>query len=311
MEDAPDGRKHSEDEISRRAAEWFALLLDGGETASDRQALREWLLADERHAKAYADLERLWSGAGIVHDLGKAPSSSRRTVLKTGGAAVVLAGAVWGGMRLLGPAATYSTGTGETAAVTLPDGSTATLSTRTALTLDFDAGRRRVVLEKGEAFFEVAPDASRPFVVEAADLFSTALGTAFSVGFQEGGIAVTVTEHAVSVSTGDKFQRVEQGESLLYRNGRLSIPLKADVETQLSWRSGKLVFLSTPFQDVISSLSRWRTGRIIVMDERLARSPVTIIVDVKRSDTILDTLALGLPIRVQNLSPWLTFIYPR
>lgn len=47
------------------------------------------------------------------------------------------------------------------------------------------------------------------------------------------------------------------------------------------------------------------------MDERLAQSRVTIIVDVKRSDTILDTLALGLPIKVQTLSPWLTFIYPR
>jgi transmembrane sensor len=310
MQEAPDGRRQTEDEISRRAAEWFALLLDGSETASDRQGLREWLLADERHAKAYSDLERLWSGAGIVHDLGKAPSPSRRTVLKTGGAAMVLAGAVWGSMRLLGPAA-YSTGTGETASVTLPDGSVATLSTRTALTLDFDAERRRIILGKGEAFFKVAPDASRPFVVEASDLFSTALGTAFSVGFQEDGIAVTVTEHAVSVSTGDKFQRVEQGQSLIYRDGRMSVPLRTDVETQLSWRSGKLVFLSTPFRDVISSLSRWRTGKIIVMDERLAQSPVTIIVDVKRSDTILDTLALGLPIKVQNLSPWLTFIYPR
>ena len=311
MEEAPDGHRQAEDEISRRAAEWFALLLDGSETASDRQRLREWLLADERHAKAYSDLERLWSGAGIVHDLGKARSPSRRTVLKTGGAAVVLAGAVWGSMRLLGPAAAYSTGTGETASVTLPDGSVATLSTRTALALNFDAERRWVVLEKGEAFFQVAPDPSRPFVVEASDLFSTALGTAFSVGFQEDGIAVTVTEHAVSVSTRDKFQRVEQGQSLIYRNGRMSVPVKADVETQLSWRSGKLVFLSTPFRDVVSSLSRWRTGKIIVMDDRLAQSRVTIIVDVKRSDTILDTLALGLPIKVQTLSPWLTFIYPR
>uniref|UniRef100_UPI00310109B1 DUF4880 domain-containing protein n=1 Tax=Neorhizobium sp. EC2-8 TaxID=3129230 RepID=UPI00310109B1 len=128
MEEAPDSRRQTEDEISRRAAEWFALLLDGRETASDRQGLREWLLADERHAKAYADLERLWSGAGIVHDLGNPSRASRRTVLKTGGAAIVLGGAVWGGMRLLSPVGDYSTGTGETATVRLPDGSVATLS---------------------------------------------------------------------------------------------------------------------------------------------------------------------------------------
>jgi len=311
MEEPADCHQRTGEQISREAAEWFALLLDGQERETDRQRFRKWLLADERHAGAYAELERLWSGAGMVQNRPTTSNPSRRTALKTGGVAVLLLAAGYGSFRMSGPSADYSTGTGETATFTLPDGSTAMLSTRSALSIDFSPGHRRVVLERGEAFFDVAPDPRRPFTVDAADLSATALGTAYSVGFRDDGIEVTVTKHAVNVSNGKSSQRLGEGETLIYRNGGLSRPVATDVETQLSWRTGKLVFLSTPLRDVVTSLSRWRTGKIVIMDDRLARSPVTIIVDVKRSGAILDTLALGLPITIRNLSPWLTLIYPK
>ncbi|WP_105383108.1 FecR family protein [Neorhizobium alkalisoli] len=311
MEEPADCHQRTDDQISREAAEWFALLLDGREKPSDRQRFRDWLLTDDRNARAYAELEQLWSGAGMVRDRMAEANPSRRTALKTGGAAIVLLAAGYAGTRLFGSSADYRTGTGETATVTLPDGSTAQLSTRTAFSIDFAPGRRRVVIERGEVFFDVAPDSRRPFTVEAADLNATALGTAYSVGFLNDGIEVTVAKHAVSVSTGGTSQRLVEGDTVIYRNGRLSVPVKTDVEQQLSWRNGKLVFLSTPLANVVSSLSRWRTGKIVIMDDELARRPVTIIVDVKRSGTILDTLALGLPITVRNLSPWLTLIYPK
>ncbi len=312
MNEQADYPSRTDEEISREAAEWFARLLDESEgTATRHQRFRAWLQEDVRHAKAYAELERLWSGAGMVQDHSKAGGLSRRTVLKAGGTAVVLLAAGFAGTGLLLPAGDYNTHTGEIAKVTFPDGSTAVLSTRTALSLDFTADRRQVTLHRGEAFFEVAPDAARPFSVEASDLSATALGTAYSVGFRDDGIDVTVARHAVRVSTGDTSQQLGEGESLLYRSGVLSSPVETDVDTRLSWRNGKLIFLSTPLEQVVASLSRWRTGKIVVMNERLARSPVTIIVDVKRSDTIIDTLALGLPITVQRLSPWLTFIYPK
>jgi transmembrane sensor len=79
----------------------------------------------------------------------------------------------------------------------------------------------------------------------------------------------------------------------------------------VSWRDGKLVFISTPFEDVVATLSKWRRGKMIVMDKALARRPVSIIVDVRRAGRILENLEDGLPIRVTSYSPWLSLIYPQ
>jgi transmembrane sensor len=112
------------------------------------------------------------------------------------------------------------------------------------------------------------------------------------------------------VSSAEQEQDIQEGQSVLFANNRLSAPSRADVDTQLSWRNGKLVFISTPFEEVVATLARWRRGKMIVMDRALAHRPVSIIVDVKRAGKILENLQNGLPIRVASYSPWLTLIYP-
>lgn len=298
--------------VSRQAEEWFALLLDDGATANDRAEFRAWLQRSPEHVAAYSELERLWLGAAALPEVLPNPSLTRRKVLKSGGALVVLAAAgLNSAIYLRSTAADYRTGVGETARFTLPDGSIVELSTATSISLDFTMNQRRVVLQEGEAFFIVAPDASRPFVVACKQLRSTALGTQFSVGMHENGIVVAVTEHTVRVSSPTEEQDVQEGQSILFANDRLSVPARIDVDTQLSWRDGKLVFISTPFEDIVATLSRWRRGKMIVMDKTLARRPVSIIVDVRRAGRILENLEDGLPIRIASYSPWLTLIYPQ
>ncbi|GGG23628.1 sensor [Rhizobium wenxiniae] len=298
--------------VSRQAEEWFALLLDEGATANDRAEFRAWLQRSPEHVAAYSELERLWLGAAALPEVMPNPSLTRRKVLKSGGALVVLAAAGLGSaIYLRSAAADYRTGVGETARFTLPDGSIVELSTATAISLDFTTNQRRVVLREGEAFFIVAPDASRPFVVACKQLRSTALGTQFSVGMQENDIVVAVTEHTVRVSSPTEEQDVREGQSVIFANDRLSVPVMMDVDAQLSWRGGKLVFISTPFEDVVATLSRWRRGKMIVMDRTLSRRPVSIIVDVRRAGRILENLENGLPIRIASYSPWLTLIYPQ
>ncbi|TWF59168.1 FecR family protein [Neorhizobium alkalisoli] len=298
--------------VSRQAEEWFALLLDDGATANDRAEFRAWLQRSPEHVAAYSELERLWLGAAALPEVLPNPSLTRRKVLKSGGALIVLTAAGLGSaIYLRSTAADYRTGVGETARFTLPDGSIVELSTATAISLDFTTNQRRVVLQEGEAFFIVAPDASRPFVVACKQLRSTALGTQFSVGMHENGIVVAVTEHTVRVSSPTEEQDVQEGQSVLFANDRLSVPARMDVDTQLSWRDGKLVFISTPFEDIVATLSRWRRGKMIVMDKTLARRPVSIIVDVRRAGRILENLEDGLPIRIASYSPWLTLIYPQ
>ncbi len=308
----PESISDREAAISHAAATWFALFLEPGASQSDRSAFRLWIEADERHAKAYAAIERLWLGAGMAPGLADARSISRRKLLKNGTAGILLfGGAAAGAWYATRPAADYSTGVGETRTVSLPDGSTVELSTSTAISIHFDAGRRRIVLQSGEAFFKVAADASRPFVVEAARLTSTALGTAFSVSMTSSSVAVSVAEHAVEVSTSLYRQRVEAGYTVSYEEGMLSQPETTDLDVLLAWRRGKLVFISTPLRDVVASLDRWRRGKMIVVGEALGKRPVTIIVDVRRTERIGQILEEGLPVVVTNYSPWFSVIRTR
>ncbi|RWX81218.1 DUF4880 domain-containing protein [Neorhizobium lilium] len=299
-------------DVSRQAAEWFALLLDDSATANDRAEFRSWLERSPDHVATYSELERLWLGASALPEVLPNAFLKRRKLLKSGGALAILAAAGAGSAIYLWPAAAdYRTGVGETARITLPDGSIAELSTASAISLMFTTGQRQVILQQGEAFFTVAPDASRPFVVGCRQLNSTALGTQFSVGIHEEGIVVAVAQHTVRVSSPSQEQAVSEGQSVLFANDRLSAPAQTDVGTQLSWRDGKLVFISTPFEEVVATLAKWQRGKLIVMDKALARRPVSIIVDVRRAGRILENLEHGLPIRIASYSPWLTLIYPQ
>lgn len=307
-------REHDPDDgvdVERQAAEWFALLLDDGATPKDRAHFRSWLERNPAHATAYAELERLWLGASALPEIGCPASQTRRKILKSGGALAVLIAGAGSAIYLRSSAADYQTGIGETARFALPDGSIAELSTASAISLNFTAGQRQVILQQGEAFFTVAPDVSRPFIVDCGQLRSIALGTQFSVGMHDDGITVVVVEHTVRVSSPTQEQDVQEGQSVLFANGKLSVPARTDVGTQVSWRDGKLVFISTPFEDVVAKLSRWRRGKMIVMDKTLARRPVSIIVDVRRAGLILENLEHGLPIRIARYSPWLSLIYSR
>ncbi|MEB2847832.1 DUF4880 domain-containing protein [Rhizobiales bacterium RZME27] len=305
-------RSAEETDLSRRAAEWFALLLDDDATANDRADFRTWLESDPAHVKAYAELERLWLGSSALPEVAPPPSPTRRRVIKAGGAAVIIGTVGLGSISYLNSSrGDYRTAVGETTRITLPDGSVAELSTATAISVDFTASRRAVQLHEGEAYFTVSADAQRPFTVVAGALETTALGTQFSVAIHDNAISVAVAEHSVRVTSPFEKQDVFEGQSILFADNRLSMPTETDVGSQLSWRDGKLVFISTPFEHAVASLAKWRRGKIIVMDKALARRPVSIIVDIRRAGKILETLENGLPIRIDTYSPWLTLIYPR
>ncbi len=309
---AGNSKARASSDASRSATEWFARLLDESATPNDLANFRAWLEADPSNAAAYADLERLWLGAGMVPDKSEAARVSRRTLLKTGSALVVVASSALATAAYMRPIpADFRTGKGETRTVTLPDGSTAELSTASAISLGYTATQRVITLVDGEAFFTVARDSFRPFIVKAGTLDTTALGTQFSVSSEDDRIVVAVAEHSVRVSSPSEAIEVREGQSVVFANDRISTPSETDIGRKLSWRDGKLIFISTPLEDAVRSLSKWRRGKMIVMDSALARRPVTVIVDVRRAGNILETLEHGLPIRVDTYSPWLALIYPR
>lgn len=94
----------------------------------------------------------------------------------------------------------FSTERGGQRTVRLADGSRVILGGASAVRIDFQGDRRDVELERGEAFFKVARDPARPFVVHAQDVRVTAVGTAFSVRADDVRTVVSVTEGVVDVA---------------------------------------------------------------------------------------------------------------
>lgn len=312
------------------AAEWFVRLRDDAVSDGDRAAFAAWRDADPAHAEAYREMERLWGGLDRIGDrIGrraagrrgadralrartgpKAPG--RRRALRRMAAAASVAAAVGAGAYALTPTgllADHRTGAGEQRRVTLEDGSTAHLNTATALSADFTAGSRRIALHGGEAYFEVAKDAARPFVVEAAGGRIEALGTAFSVRHREGAVEVIVTESKVAVSgPGRAAAVVAAGQGVRITDAGVGRVAPADARRALAWRRGRLVFDNRPLGEVLAELERYRPGRIVIIDGGLASLPVTGAFAVADSDVTLETIERTLPLRLYRLSDLLVLV---
>jgi transmembrane sensor len=301
------------DPISQEAVTWFATLHADEVTRADQVAFRAWLRRDERHRAAYAEVERLWSGAAEL-PIVKARRRARRMAItrRTLGKGL-LAAVVGGGGWVVyqqHPFADYRTGTGERRTVTLTDNSTVEMAGATALSADFSSHLRLVTLHQGEAYFSVAPETSRPFVVEAAAGRTMAAGTSFDVDYiSDDDVRVTVARHAVNIRVGAADMRLDAGSQLTYNRETIGLPQSIDPASELGWRDGRLIFLSQPFGRVIASLNRWRRGRLMVMGSALAARPVTLIIDLEKSGNILATLEDALPIQVVNVTPYLTLVF--
>jgi len=300
------------DPVMREAVAWFGITHGDTVSAADQAAFRAWMRRDPAHPTAYAEVEQLWAGAAGLPAVTERKRKTRRVLTRRmftqAGMLLAIGGGAWM-FKETHPFADYRTATGERRNFALPDGSSADLSTATALSIDFGPDRRNVFLEAGEAFFAVAQDARRPFAVQARNGTTTALGTAFSVSIVDGSVRVTVAEHAVEVATATQVARVEEGSQVTYDSNALSAPVSTDAEAELAWRGGQLVFASARFDRVVAALNRWRSGRIIIMDDALTGRIVTVIVDLNRTDDIMAQLSDALPIRVVHVTPLVTLVF--
>lgn len=166
----------------------------------------------------------------------------------------------------------FTTKKGQRAVIRLADGTQVHLNVDSRLTLSAEAfatGPREVHLE-GEAYFEVAGDTGRPFIVHSKGATAEVLGTAFDVKayaddnevqvavtegkvalrpVQHGGMRDTVLlqPHHLGVVAGQQVQAVHRG---------------VDLSEQLAWKEGRLVFKDAPFRKVTQKLARWYDLRV-------------------------------------------------
>jgi transmembrane sensor len=283
-------RRRYED-IGHEAAAWVIRLGGAPLSLVERSDFDAWLAASADHVDAFARADALWGESAALKDqpgLSRAPAENRITrgrsaqpILAVIALVALLAGGTraWFGDPTTWLAADDRTALGEIRTVTLTDGSQVQLDTASAIAVDFTARQRRVRLLSGDAYFTVAPVAGaehRPFIVAAAGGTAQALGTQFMVAREPDGGLVTVAEHKVRVTaaaSGGPAATVTllPGEAVRYDGGHgLQSAHDVDVTEATSWREGRLVFNDQPLAQVIARLNRYRRGRIVIADHRLA-----------------------------------------
>jgi transmembrane sensor len=160
--------------------------------------------------------------------------------------------------------------------VPLKDGSRISINTGSDLEVALGARRRGVTLTSGEAWFEVANDADRPFVVAAGKVRVRALGGAFSVRRRGEGCDVLVTEGAVEAwldGGGRAPTRMPAGCKGVIDDGRDPIVIQEpqEIERTLSWRSGMITLDGQSLAEAAQEFNRYNARQIVITDSSLAR----------------------------------------
>ena len=192
---------------------------------------------------------------------------------------------------------------GERARVTLGDGTKVYLGVVSTLHYPRKfSGKRRGVSLKGAAYFDVAHDASRPFVIAAGSTTTRVLGTAFSVSAypRDSTINVAVREGQIAFKgLHDATARVVTAGQVgtAHPGGRTKVTTPGDLRTELGWIDGDLVFENTPFDVVLRRLERWYAIEGTLADAELARRRLTATLTNEPLALALDAIATALDMR--------------
>jgi len=306
--------------------EWQAQLSSDMLTKAQRLAFENWLTQSAENAAAWRAVNDFWNGLDGVSldDLGidaAGPSPKiralppRRRYWRTGlalaASLLLVAGLVY--PQLDNYLADYRSATGQQRQIALEDGSTLLLNTASAVSVDYSPERRLVTLHCGEAFFTVAANPGRPFIVQTEAGQVQALGTAFDIKREGDAAFVTVFEHAVKVTnrSGAVKDRLSEGERLQFNGDRLEPADRIDLQRAAAWHRRRMVFQDRPLAEVVAELDRYRPGKILVIGAAIKKLPITGVFGIADTDVALASIEQSLPVSVHKLPGGLALLSAR
>jgi transmembrane sensor len=292
--------------LEAEASAWIARLDAGHWSTADQRALREWCARSPAHRETLRRMCSTWvelDELSVLRQAVNEHSSPEPARLRWNGfwgvhaafLVVFLGIATWWLLptapRVAGSPAIelYATRIGEQRTVVLTDHSTVRLNTNSLLEVDYRPDERRVRLVNGEALFEVAKDARRPFLVNAAGASVRAVGTRFSVRLQHEEVEVVVSEGAVTLARSGTTTNAPESrthllvvrpEQIAVVRDRTTDPIHVttvdvhEVQRRLSWTQGVLEFDGEPLEKVIVEVSRYTPLKITIVDPELRDVPV-------------------------------------
>jgi transmembrane sensor len=304
--------------LREEASHWW-VRLDSGELGdAEREAFEAWRAQSPAHRAAFAEICALWGELDALKPRfvpNRAAAGSRKPAraLWAVAASLLLALIV---IPLLATRPEYRSEIGEIRTIKLEDGSTVYLSSGSALDTDFGPARRHLELLEGEAWFEVAHDPARPFVVRAGNGTATALGTVYDVKNMDGKVQVTVIESRVEVdyrSPGASNRKIvlAAGEQTIYTDDSGPAEVRSsDLDTVSAWRRGRLVFENKPLGEVVTELGRYHRGMIVITDKALRERPVNGVFRTDDPASVVAALENSLGLRSTRFTDYLILLHP-
>lgn len=329
--DEPEQRTDDDRRIALDARDWIVRLTSGHVSDNDIERFKHWRDSAREHHDAFERERVFWRQLQVLESASdgttpmrvpgvaaRRPVNRRGFLIGTGAAAAGIAALALPGMEQWWRT-DFSTGVGEQAEFVLPDGSVAMLNTDSAISVDFGQNLRLVELLAGEAEFKVMQSPEALFRVAALGGNSDAIGTTFSVRIVDDLATVTVIEGHVRVSgpttptdidmTSPGRVDLTVGEQTSYGVGEQpQLARQVDTETELAWRTGRIIFEGRPFASAIAELGRYVPERIVLGPGVASQIPVTAIFSTGEALAAVQALARTQGLKARRIPGVVVFV---
>ncbi len=317
---------------TEEALHWLIALEDKPDDPEVATAFGAWLASSDDNLKAWSEARHVWNVLGEANEVRATSrrssahptvSASRTRQPRRRSRAGYFAASVFGVATICMAVlfqqniniwlhADYTTGVAQTREIRLEDGSIAYLGADSAIDVAFDQASRSVRLLSGEAYFEVEPDAGRPFQVDAGEVDTTVLGTAFDVRMMGEGISVAVNHGRVAVASTTATEELgaplEAGDWVhVSRAGKVERGKDAS-DLAGGWRSGMLVVKDRSVGEVVDAIGRYYPGKIVLADSAMSNQRITGVYNLNEPIGALTAVAAAHGAQVRRISPWLVVV---
>lgn len=295
--------------VSDQAIEWLARLRADDVTPHETADFAIWLASSPAHRQAFDEATELWQLTAHMprQTITLNPTRKYSQILPFATAASVLFAALIMVLQLATPS--FHTGKGEQNRIVLEDGSIAHLNTASHIRVDYSSHERRIVIEEGEVWFDVAENSLRPFIVDGQYADAKAVGTAFSVRETPGFTRVSVTEGTVVLQTqdGSISPNLHRGDEGTVSNALMDFK-QIDPDVSLSWQRGQLIYDNVRLVDLLTDLSRYLPKTMAINDFHLENLRVSAVLNLDDQEAMLEALGKALPIRWKSISDSLIIV---
>jgi transmembrane sensor len=297
---------HDKDQRAVEASTWIAKL-DRELSSEEKREIRHWIGLDPRNKTVLSEMAVLWDEMDSLsrlselfpHPVTETVENNRRRNFGIAAGIALLAAILLSNFfpdrsfenplqpQVVAESAVFQTNVGELSEITLSEGSLLTLNTDSLVEIQFDEKQRNIHMQRGELHIEVAHDPSRPLNVLVGDRMFQAVGTAFAVriddqqriellvtdGMVRVGLAPDVSANAITPGQPEGSLSVTKGQWVMLDQSshQLEVLHPDDIEVQLSWRNGNLVFRGESLGEATAEISRYTTVEFIFLDEDLQK----------------------------------------